>query len=158
MKSIKKNIFIFNLIILLISLITGCSQSATSVFDRDPIYAQNLQYTKVGKIIVEDDVKALVNITYLNSVESEKYNNGKQNFIVGTYITDKTDEKYTLTMNGKSYIKIEDIKKSDKIYENIALRNHWATYSIMTFHDTSNITLLYSDTKGNNTTLSFVKE
>ena len=34
--------------IAVIGFFVGCSQSATSVFKKDPIYAQNIQYTKIG--------------------------------------------------------------------------------------------------------------
>ena len=158
----NKNKYISILIfITILSFIAGCSQSATSVFKKDPIYAQNIQYTKIGKIIVKDEVTALVNVTYLNSVDSSKWDNGKQNFIVGLYISDeKSDETYELTINNKKYEDIKDISKEDAIYENIAFRNNWAAYSIMTFDDIEDktINLLYSDTKENNTTISFIKE
>ncbi|MEA2017104.1 MAG: hypothetical protein U9N59_01540 [Campylobacterota bacterium] len=166
MKSIKKNISIFRFVkyisfLTILSFMTGCSQSATSVFKKDPIYAQNIQYTKIGKIILNDEVSSLVNVTYLNSVDSSKWDNGKQNFLVGSYISDeKSDEVYNLTLNDKGYEKIVDISKEDDIYKNIAFRNNWGQYSIMTFADTENktITLLYSDTKGNSTNVSFSKE
>ncbi len=163
MKSKNKYIAMIRFVsfITIISFTVGCSQSATSVFKKDPIYAQNIQYTQIGKIVVKDEVAALVNVTYLNSVDSEKWDNGKQNFIVGLYISDeKSDETYELTINNKKYEEIKDISKEDAIYKNIAFRNNWGQYSIMTFDDTEDktIKLLYSDTKGNNTTISFIKE
>lgn len=140
----------------------GCSQSATSVFKKDPIYAQNIQYTKIGKIIVKNEVLALVNVTYLNSVDSSKWDNGKQNFLVCSYVTDeKSNEIYNLTLNGKGYEKIVNISKDDDIYKNIAFRNNWGKYSVMTFDNAENnstITLLYSDTKKHSTKISFIKE
>jgi muconolactone delta-isomerase len=159
MKSIKKNILVLNLIIV-VSLFYGCSQSATSVFKKEPIYAQNLQYTRIGKLIIKDEVKALINVTYLNSVDSTKWNNGSQNFLVGTYIPSKTKENYTLRLNGKENNKSIEIKKSHKMYKNIAFRNHWATYNILSFDDTEEkiIKLIYSDLKDNSITITFIKE
>ena len=53
MKSTKKNIMILSVVgfASLSILFSGCSRTATTGFEKDPIYAQNLQYTKVGKII-----------------------------------------------------------------------------------------------------------
>lgn len=145
---------------LIVGFFTGCNQSATSVFKKDPIYAQNLQYTKIGKLIVGDNVKALINITYLNSVDSSKWNNGKQNFLVGEYYTDGKDDGYTLKMNEQTLIDINEVFKSDEIYKNIAFRNNWATYSVVSYDDTDSttLTLIYSDFQNNKTSLSFIKE
>ena len=159
----KKDIKILSIISVvgLFILLSGCtSKSATSVFDKDPRYAQNLQYTQVGKIIVKDEVEALINVTYLNSVDSSKWDNEKQNFLVGTYITNKTSEDYNLTMNKQPIISTVTIKKSDEIYKNIAMRNNWADYSIVTFDDNEslNLNILYSHPKDGNASLTFEKE
>ena len=156
MKSIKKYIMILSFI----GLFAGCSQSATSVFKKDAIYAQNLQYTKVGKVIYNDEVEALINITYLNSVNSLKWDNKKQNFIVGIYIQDGIEEGYTLKMNGNSFIEKEEIDKLNDLYENIAYKNSWAKYYIITFENTKDkkIILNYSHNKKGSTDISFDKE
>lgn len=141
-------------------LFTACNQSATSVLKKDPIYAQNLQYTKIGKIIENKEVKALVNITYLNSVEPKKYNNGKQNFLVGTYATNDFNAGYTLKMNGQVVENIQEVDIKSDMYKNIAFRNSWSKYQILTYTDTkdSTINLLYSDMNNNGATVSFEKE
>ena len=162
MKSTKKNIMILSVVgfTSLSILFSGCSRTATTGFTKDPIYAQNLQYTKVGKIIKDKEVEFLANVTYLNSVDSSKWNNGRQNFLVGTYITNKNNAIYSSTVNGELPILIEDIGKDDKMYENIALINKWADYQILSFNDTNNtnVVLIYSSSQDNNTSVSFVKE
>jgi len=159
MKNIKNYTLIITISIITF-LFVGCDQSATSVLNKDPIFGQNLQYTKVGKIIIKKDVAAIINITYLNSVKSNIWDNGKQNFLIGTYISEDSNTTYTLTMNGNKAIDTKKIPKNDTIFQNIALKNHWANYQIKTFDDTdaTKIDLLFKDSLENNTTITFLKE
>ena len=95
MNNIKNKILIFTLVMVLF----GCSKSATSVFEKDPIYGQNMQYSKLITISEEDTVKAIFNITYLNSVNAKKWDNKKQNFLIGKYVIDNNTTNYSLLMN-----------------------------------------------------------
>ena len=159
MKNIKKYITIITLTTLTLSFI-GCNQSATSVLNKEPIFGQNLQYTKVGKIIVDKEVQALINITYLNSVDSKIWDNGKQNFLVGTYIAENTKTNYTLTMNGNKEVATNKIPQNDKIFQNIALKNNWASYQIVSFDNVEEkqLDLVFKDSLDHNTTITFIKE
>jgi len=158
MNNIKNNILIFGFTTLLI----GCSQSATSVFDRDPIYAQNVQYSKVIKSVDKETVNALFNITYLNSVDAEKWNNSnKQNFLIGTYTFDNKASDFNLTMNDSSQISSKEVSKTDPLYENIAFRNSWAKYNIVTFDevdDNKTLTIKYTHPTFKTISTTFVKE
>ena len=100
MNNIKNKILILGFT----SLLVGCSQSATSVFDRDPIYAQNVQYSKVIKFVDKDTVNAIFNITYLNSVDSSQWDNDKQNFLIGSYTFDNNETSFELDMNEQKQI------------------------------------------------------
>lgn len=156
MKNIKNKILIFGLA----SVLLGCSQSATSVLDKEPIYAQNMQYSKVIKEVQEGIVNAIFNVTYLNSVDTKKWDDNKQHFLVGIYAVDNNASKYTLSMNGQKQILSTPVSKKDPIYKNIAFRNHWGEYKIVTFDnsDKKNVTLSFIDAKDNNTSVSFIKE
>lgn len=159
MKIIKKNLSIVSLVAITL-LFTACNQSATSVLNKVPIFGQNLQYTKVGKIVVNKEVEALINITYLNSVDSKTWDNGKQNFLVGTYIVVNNPKKYSITMNKKQKIATNKVPQNDPIFKNIALKNNWADYKIITFDDIdkTKLELVFQDSFDNNTTISFIKE
>lgn len=157
MNNIKNNILIFGFTIAFI----GCSQSATSVFDKDPIYAQNVQYSKVIKSIEKDTVNAIFNITYLNSVDTSKWDNDKQNFLIGTYTFDNNATSFKLDMNGFTQISSREVTKTDPLYENIAFRNGWANYNIVTFNnidDNKTLTIKYTHPKFNTISTSFPKE
>ncbi|MEA3383071.1 MAG: hypothetical protein U9Q20_00150 [Campylobacterota bacterium] len=153
-----KNVFF---IILISFILIGCNQSATSVFKKDPIYAQNLQYTKLIKVLNKDqEIEAIVNITYLNSVNSKKYNNNSQNFLVGIYKEDLNTTNYMLTMNELLNVNIKAIDKDSVEYKNIAFKNNWAEYYIYTFVDleTKVLTLKYFNPNVGKGSVSFEKE
>lgn len=157
MNNIKNNILIVGFTTLLI----GCSQSATSVFDRDPIYGQNIQYSKVIKSIEKENVNAIFNITYLNSVDSTKWNNDKQNFLIGTYVFNNDETDFKLFMNEKEQISSKNIKKDDPFYKDIAFRNSWAKYNIVTFNDIDDnktLTIKYTHPKFKTISTTFTKE
>ena len=157
MKNIKNKI----LILTLGTLFMGCSQSATSVFDRDPIYAQNVQYSKVIKSVDKETVNAIFNITYLNSVDSSKWDNDKQNFLIGTYTFDNKASDFNLTMNDSTQISSKEVSKTDPLYENIAFRNSWAEYNIVTFNevdDNKTITIKYTHPTFNTIDAKFLRE
>jgi len=131
MNNIKNKILTFGFV----TLLMGCSQSATSVFERDPIYGQNVQYSKVIKSIdiEKETVNGIFNITYLNSVNPQKWNNGKQNFLIGTYTLDNKKDDFQLTLNSQKQISSKKITKDSPMYKNIAFLNNWAEYEIVSF-------------------------
>lgn len=135
-------------------LFTGCSQSAFKHFDKKEEFVQNAQYTKVVKVVEENVVKAIANITYLNGADSKTWDNGKQNFIIGLYIIDENKKCCTLdlTISKKKNIQLDKTKieyeektisslnqkailKSDSLYENIPFRNNWADYKLVSFDE-----------------------
>jgi hypothetical protein len=157
MNNTKKNILIFGFT----SILIGCSQSATSVFNKDAIYAQNIQYSKVLKSVEKDTVNAIFNITYLNSVDTSKWDNKKQNFLIGTYVFDNNVTDFKLFMNDNKEISSQKVTKIDPIYKNIAFRNNWAKYKIVTFDDSDDnttLTIKYTHPKFDTISTSFSKE
>ena len=134
-----KRIFLYIQFILVIFFTSGCT-SAAFVTKKNELYAQQVQYTKVNKIIMNDKIKAIFNATYLNAASSNKWNNSKQNFLVTFYQTN-TRYNYKITLNDKDPISIKDITKDDKIYANIALRNSWSKYKIISFANTDDLIL-----------------
>jgi len=157
MNNNKNNILILGFTTLLI----GCSQSATSVFNVDPVYGQNIQYSKVIKSVKENNVNGIFNITYLNSVNSSKWNNGKQNFLIGTYVFDNNASSFKISMNENEQIASQAVTKDDPLYKNIAFRNDWAKYNIVTFNnvdDNKTLTIKYTHPKFDNISTTFTKE
>jgi hypothetical protein len=160
MNSIKISILSVISLTSLVLLFSACSKNKTLEFGKDPIYLHNLQYTKIGKIIKKNEVESLINVTYLNSTDSSKWNNNKQNFLVGIYMTNENNTNYKLSMNNQSPISIEEVIKDNIMYKNIALRNYWADYNIVSFKNTKNkkIVFTYIYSNDNNVSLSFDKE
>ncbi len=165
-------------LIFMVFLFSGC-QSGLNVFDKTGTqYEKGLQYTKVKSLIYKNENKAIINVTYLNSVDNVKWDNEKQNFLVGIYISKDHEDKnkqfinntdYTITMNNMDYANIVQVDKNEKQYSHIPLKNPWAKYYLISFDndDKKNVKLNYSyndintkdlNTTSNMVTLQFEKE
>ncbi len=124
---------------ILLLFLTGCSEKANKLTNgKEPIYAQHLKYTKVLKVMEEEDVKILATATYLNSVE-EKWDNGKQNFIVSVYYPMGKAREYTFTLNDAAPVSVAKIEKEQQLYKNIAMRNDWIDYYLYSFENIEKI-------------------
>ncbi len=156
-------------IILILTIFTGC-QSGLSVFDKTgTAYEKGLQHTKVKPLIFEKDTKAIINITYLNTLNPTKWDNENQNFLIGIYIpkNDNTKNKqflqnfeYKLTMNDSEYTASRLILDDETQYSIIPLKNPWAQYYIISFKDidTKTLSLKYSHLQFGEVNLEFEKE
>jgi hypothetical protein len=160
----------FSNLILFIFLLSGC-QSAMSVFDKSNTqYEKGLQHTKVKPIVYKNETKAIINVSYLNSIDTKKWDNQYQNFLVGIYINEDEPEEnmryinntnYSLTMNDKPFIKQTIFTNQYKLYENIPLKNPWAKYYIISFNkngESKVLNLKYKHLKFGELTLDFKKE
>jgi uncharacterized protein YceK len=161
-----KRFYYFTIILLLLS---GC-QSAMSVFDKSNTqYERGLQHTKVKSIIYKDETKAIINITYLNSMDNDNWDDKFQNFLVGIYISQDNEientkflhnNRYILTMNGEKYIKSNPDIKRYRFFKNIPLKNPWARYYIVSFEDIKEkniLTLKYTNPIFGTATIEFEK-
>jgi hypothetical protein len=143
-----------------------------SVFDKtDTQYERGLQHTKVKAIVYKNETKAIINATYLNSVDSEKWDKKHQNFLIGIYIAEDNEKentkfiknyRYKVTLDGKEFSKYILLTKEYKIYKNIPLKNPWSKYYIMSFKKSENnnktITLQYANPIFGKVILPFSKE
>lgn len=152
--------YIFPLFLLL--FLTGCGQKNSTFSNKEPIYFQHLKYTKVSKILEDEDVKTVVKVTYLNSADPDKYDNEKQNFIISVYYTNEKDiVNYSFHLNEQQPLSIREIKQNDPIYKNIAMRNDWAEYYLFTFEDIEergSFLLVFKDRHEETLNFSFKKE
>jgi len=147
----------------------ACSNSSLSVFNDDSLYEKGLDYTQVADVVNSFETKAIINATYLNSTNSDKWNNKFENFLIGIYITnDNSDEKdqflnnkkYHLTMNNQDINKSEELKSTNILYNHIPIKNPHAKYYIVSFNKDGNKTLVlkYSNSIYGNAVLSFKAE
>ena len=151
---------IYSIMLFCVVLLLGCSRSATSVLDKEPVFAKSLQYTQVGKIIKNKEVTAFVNVTYLNITDQTQWDNGYENFLIGFYDDNSEVPVGTIELKGADFIKKTKVDKEDKIYKNIALKSNWSEYFIYTFTDTkdNNLSLIYHHPSNAEVVLSFPKE
>lgn len=179
MKKIKLKIrYIFFSALLVV--FSGCSNSAFNYFDKEEPFVNNAKHTQVLKVVENDIVKAIVNITYLNAADEKKWTNKKQNFIIGKYIVEESDSDYSfdLQVEKKKKIQLDEnkieyetvslqpssektIKKSDSIYTQIPFKNSWAEYTLVTYEDFGeeivSFKLIFKDNKGNFSQTQFKK-
>jgi hypothetical protein len=134
----------------------------------DPLYQKGLNYTKIGQIINNFETKAIINATYLNPINS-KWDNQYNNFLIGIYIfNDSDDEKtnfinnpnYILSLNNKISTKIKLLQKTDELYEHIPLFNPHAKYYLVSYKKDGNINLnlVYTNKFFGATTLKFMAQ
>lgn len=159
----------------------GCSKSAVQYFEKEPQFAKNAQYTKVIKIVEEDVVKAIANITYLNSSDAKNWNNKKQNFIIGTYIIDQDktcctldlviEQQKTIQLDEKTIeyeqkvlqpIEQRVMAKEDPLYKNLPFKNSWAEYKVVSYEDVEDskntLEFVFYDKDSNTAKTIFIKE
>jgi hypothetical protein len=144
-KMFKKSVFFASLLFL-----SGCSnQSTFGLFQNDTLYEKGLDYSRVGHIINSFETKAIINATYLNSTDVNKYDDEFHNFLVGIYITEDNEKetqkylentKYVLTLNDKGMDKREDLNSTNYFWEHIPLKNPYAKYYIVSFKKIENYT------------------
>jgi len=132
----KKKIFLFNIAISF--LLIGCTIKEVPTFDIKNEYAQNLQYTKIKKISKNNKILAIISITYLNSVDSKRWNDGFQNILISVYKNNSLDNQDILkvTMNNNKLTSYKKLEKEDELYEDIAIKNRWSEYYILSYIDT----------------------
>jgi len=122
-------------------LISGCTkQTALANFNYNNFYGNSLQYTFKNDIVTNNDVTAMLNATYLNSVDKNLHSGITEVFLVGIFIENdiknenKTFEKeYTLTLNNNKPVSIKELNENDKMYAKMPLFNPWAKYFIVEF-------------------------
>ena len=166
------NIIFKTLAIILFSISFTACQSAMSVFDKsDTQYERGLQHTKVKSIIYKNETKAIINATYLNSINAKKWDKESQNFLVGIYISEDNEKentkfinnsRYTLTMNNRA-INTHTLFTDDyKLNKNIPLKNPWAKYYLVSFSkkidDNKTLLLKYTNPNFGEVILPFEKE
>lgn len=175
-KKIQSSFIAFTLVL----FAGGCSNSAFEHFDKDPEFIKNTKTTKVIKIVDDEIVKAMTNITSLNQANPTKWDNGKQNFIIGTYTIDENKECCSLELHvfHKKKIQLDEknieyekkilipfeekiILKDDPLYNSIPLRNNWATYKLVSYEDSEEIQdfhFTFKDKVNNSVKITFSKD
>lgn len=148
----------------LIILLSGCSSyKAMKHFNQDDLLTKAVQNSKKINLIHNNEVNAIINLTYLNAVDKE-FDTNTQNFMIGLYIIDvkyKNEFKkpYLITMNNNKALDIKKIEKNHKMYTNIPIKNKWAKYYIVSFKKEKkdiNLEIDITYENSNKSSLSFI--
>ncbi|OUR71394.1 hypothetical protein A9Q76_05415 [Arcobacter sp. 31_11_sub10_T18] len=122
-------------------LLSGCTKpNAMTNFSYNNFYAKSLQHTSKNDIVKNNDVIAMLNATYLNKVDLTVHQGNEEVFLVGIFITNKSDKidesfssDYSLTLNKLKANSIIKLAKDDKMFAKMPLYNPWAKYYIVKF-------------------------
>jgi hypothetical protein len=130
----------FALICVVSFLFTGCVKpSAFKNNEYNEFYTKSLQYTKKNDIVVDGNVIAMLNATYLNETgENIGYKN-HETFLIGVFTANNdsknisSDDKYKILLNDINPISMEKLEKNSYMYKKMPLYNPWAKYYIVKF-------------------------
>lgn len=134
---------------LILIFLSGCASHQTlEAFKKDDLFEKAVLVTQKSDIINSLETKAIINATYLNTIDKSFSSDKVERFIIGIYITD--DEKneefkflnnphYKLLMNDKAPLSIKPFSKEHKMYGKIPLHNNWAKYYEVEFEKTPKI-------------------
>ena len=141
--SILIKFFILN--IFLILSFTSCTKNIYQVFDsktykdtfnnlfdKSKTYRDTIQFTKKADITNEDNnIEAMMNVTYLNPTSKEWDSDDIHNFIIGVYSINNNIDEYKLTINNSTNYKKLKITKKMNILGSIPIENKWAKYYLI---------------------------
>jgi len=111
---------------------TSCTTKSIDLLSKDSLYNQGLEYTKIKTIVKDNDVKGILNITHLNPTYPKKFDNTYNQFLVGIYL-DEYSEEYMMYLNKKRFISKELLSVNTKLFKNIPAYNPHSTYYIIKF-------------------------
>jgi len=143
-------------IAILASLVfASCSAKKVNLLSDESLYKLGLENTKVKSVVLNNEVVGILNITYLNPTNPQKYDTKYNEFLVGFYFEDNS-ENYYLNQNNQKYITKELLKKDTKLYKNIPSFNTYAKYYIVKFKKTTSKKLVINlKYKNSNTSVIF---
>lgn len=156
----------------IITLFIGCTPpSAFTFFKDDKLKAEAIQYTKTVQIAFDGQVQAIINVTYLNSVNDDFDEDQNQNFIVGVFIANDNEQEdkqflnnpsYSLSLNGRVATYTSKLSDQHKMYGHLPIQNNWAKYYLVKFdvvEDETTLTLNFSNLEKNiSSSISFEDE
>lgn len=125
---------------LLLSLFTGCSQktNALNYFQNEPDTANAIQYTKKRDFVQNNEIKALIFVTYMNKVNKKYELPNKSTFIVGLHRANESDHDllkngYKVLLNNEEPSTVKALDTDSDLIKSIPLKNNWASYYLMQF-------------------------
>jgi hypothetical protein len=119
--------------------LVGCSlpnQTLLDSFTSNSLdYKQKLIKTQKAILYKDNQTKAILTATYSNGFDD--INGTDERFIITLYIdnsdTNRWDNRYHITLNGKKPKSITKLKSDDKLLSNISFKNGWKNYFLVKF-------------------------
>ncbi len=158
----KCNLFLSTGILI---LFTACTtKSALNHFEKDPMSANAIQYTKKADLIYNNEINSMIIATYLNNINKEYKSDKLNSFLVGIHLVNKNEhdfEKndYKITLNDKKPLHLSKIDRSSKLVSSIPLKNNWANYYLLQFEndENKNMNILFNHSTFGEAKINFQK-
>jgi len=154
-------------ILFLTLFFSGCADktSALNHFEKDKLSAKAIQYTKKRDLISNNEIEALIFVTYLNNVDEKYESDNIETFILGVQIANKDNENffkdsYKLVLNEKESVSLKGLDSNSTLVNSIPLKNPWARYYLVKFNNKEELrelNLEFIHTKYGTASLSFQK-
>lgn len=146
----------------------GCaSKNAFEMFEMDAAHEKSVEQLRTGTIVQSFETKAIVSSVYLNPIHPQTYTDGE--YFIGAFYFDKRnlDVKkwdlasfgYTLTLNGKAPVSMEELKENDPRRTLIPIQNRWNRYYLIRFEPVTaeSLKLLLSNDQTGSVALEYPK-
>ena len=125
---------------------SGCAdKGAFDLFTMDKAHERSVEQLRTGSIVLSLETKAIISALYLNPVYPEQYKDG-ESFIVAIYFEndirsvkkrDFKDIGYSLTLNGKEPLEIEELRETDVRRQLMPVRNTWNRFYLIRYKNFS---------------------
>ena len=125
---------------------SGCAdKGAFDLFTMDKAHERSIEQLRTGSIVLSLETKAIISALYLNPVYPEQYKDG-ESFIAAIYFEndmrsvkkrDFKDIGYSLRLNGKEPLEIEELRETDVRRQLMPVRNAWNRFYLIRYKNFS---------------------
>ncbi len=128
----------FFIILTFLLIFTACAdKNAFTKFNMLPKQELGISSLQSSKIKTEEHIDGIVSAIYLNEVYPDIYN-GKEYFYIYLYLKERKDEiKFTLKLNSKLPIKVEELPNKNKFSHLSSIEGKWQRYFLVSFEKES---------------------
>ncbi|MDQ7046777.1 MAG: hypothetical protein Q9M39_03855 [Sulfurovum sp.] len=122
-----------------IVLFLGCtSKEETALmksYTKNINYHKQLQKTEKIQLYENNITKVMLTATYLYTAVADKNDTRHEVFIIGLHLEDEDSEAlhYSLLLNTKKSIKVEELSTDDTRLQQISFVSDWGLYYLVTF-------------------------
>ncbi|MCP4970269.1 MAG: hypothetical protein GY932_06735 [Arcobacter sp.] len=160
----NKNYLISSLLAL--TFFTGCeTTNALNNFKSEIQSAYAIENTKKRDLYYNNEIKAILFVTYLNNINKKYKSDDINSFLIGVHLTnnennDLNKDTYSFSLNNQKATSINKIDTNSNLVQSIPLKNNWAKYYLIDFkndEDKKDLNLKFSHINFGHLTITLQK-